>query len=48
MALLREGKSNKLIARELALSGNTVKVHIRNILLKMSVASRFEAVSKAP
>jgi DNA-binding NarL/FixJ family response regulator len=48
MALLREGKSNKLIARELALSGNTVKVHIRNILLKMSVASRFEAASKAP
>jgi DNA-binding NarL/FixJ family response regulator len=48
MALLREGKSNKLIARELALSGNTVKVHIRNILLKMSAASRLEAVSKAP
>jgi DNA-binding NarL/FixJ family response regulator len=48
MALLREGKSNKMIARALELSSNTVKVHIHNILRKMSVASRLEAVSKAP
>ncbi len=48
MALLREGKSNKTIARELALSCNTVKVHIRNILLKMSMASRLEAMGKPP
>jgi DNA-binding NarL/FixJ family response regulator len=48
MALLRQGKSNKIIARELALSGNTVKVHIRNILLKMSVTNRHDAISKAP
>jgi DNA-binding NarL/FixJ family response regulator len=48
MDLLREGKSNKTIARELALSCNTVKVHIRNILLKMSMASRLEAMEKPP
>jgi DNA-binding NarL/FixJ family response regulator len=48
MALLRQGKSNKMIARELALSSNTVKVHIHNILRKMSVANRLEAIAKAP
>lgn len=38
--LLRLGKSNKVIALELGLSESTVKVYVRNIMLKMGVAHR--------
>jgi DNA-binding NarL/FixJ family response regulator len=41
--LLREGKPNKLIARELDIEENTVKVHVRNILRKLSAANRTHA-----
>ena len=45
--LLRDGKTNKSIARELGLSDNTVKVHVHNILRKMNVGSRKEAAATA-
>jgi DNA-binding NarL/FixJ family response regulator len=45
LGLLKEGKTNKAIARELRLSDNTVKVHVHNILRKMHVSSRREAAS---
>jgi DNA-binding NarL/FixJ family response regulator len=48
MGLLKEGKTNKIIARELELSSNTVKVHVHNILRKMQVTNRAEAASKIP
>ena len=40
-----EGYSNKAIAQELFISENTVKYHIRNILQKLDVQNRTEAVS---
>jgi two-component system nitrate/nitrite response regulator NarL len=40
---LAEGKSNKLIARELDIMESTVKVHIRNLLKKLKFRSRLEA-----
>jgi DNA-binding NarL/FixJ family response regulator len=40
---LRDGKSNKLIARELALQEGTVKLHVRRIMKKMGVANRTQA-----
>jgi DNA-binding NarL/FixJ family response regulator len=41
--LLREGKPNKLIARQLDMQVNTVKVHVRNILRKLNAANRTHA-----
>jgi hypothetical protein len=40
---LQNGKSNKVIARELGLSEATVKVHIKNVMRKLGVANRTEA-----
>jgi DNA-binding NarL/FixJ family response regulator len=39
---LTQGKSNKVIAYELAMSESTVKVHIRNIMKKMNASNRTE------
>ena len=46
LGLLKEGKTNKVIARELQLSSNTVKVHVHNILHKMQAGNRTEAASR--
>jgi Bacterial regulatory proteins, luxR family len=40
---LREGKPNKLIARQLDMQESTVKVHVRNILRKLNAANRTHA-----
>jgi len=37
------GKSNKTIARALAISHDTVKLHVRHILSKLNMSSRVEA-----
>ncbi len=39
---LRQGKANKLIADELNISQSTVKVHVRNIMKKLSAKNRTE------
>ncbi len=44
LSLLCEGKPNKIIARELDLSENTVRVHVSAILSLLGVASRSEAM----
>lgn len=45
--LLNKGLSNKLIARQLSLSNNTVRRHVQDILQFYDVASRAEAVFAA-
>ena len=48
MNLLRKSLSVREIARELYLSGNTVKTHKRAIYRKLGVSSRQEAIERAP
>ena len=43
LACLAAGMSNKLIGRELNIAEGTVKVHVRNLLKKLSFRSRVEA-----
>ncbi len=40
-----KGLTNKNIADELAISANTVKVHVRNIMDKLHAHTRQQAVS---
>jgi DNA-binding NarL/FixJ family response regulator len=44
---LTQGKANKTIAYELAMSESTVKVHIRNIMKKMHASNRTEVACRA-
>lgn len=43
LAYLAKGESNKAIARDLGISHDTVKLHVRNILAKLKLTSRVEA-----
>jgi DNA-binding NarL/FixJ family response regulator len=43
LARLRQGKPNKIIAHELAISESTVKVFVRQILMKLHASNRTEA-----
>lgn len=44
LATLRRGASNKVIAHQLNMSQNTVKVHVSNIMRKLRATNRTEAV----
>jgi DNA-binding NarL/FixJ family response regulator len=47
LALVAEGRSNQEIARRLFVSVKTVRNHVSNILLKLQVADRTQAVIRA-
>lgn len=47
LTLMGKGSSNKVIAEALFISENTVKYHVRNILNKLGVKNRTEAVVQA-
>ena len=46
LALLGQGLSNKLIARQLRISTHTVKFHISSLFGKLGASSRTDAVSR--
>ena len=43
LACLARGESNKIIARTLNVAESTVKIHVQNILKKLSLSSRVQA-----
>lgn len=47
LTLIGEGKTSRDIADELYISENTVRNHVRNVLDKLGMRSRFEAVNWA-
>jgi DNA-binding NarL/FixJ family response regulator len=47
LSLVAQGKSNQQIARQLFVSLKTVRNHVSNILLKLQVADRAQAVIRA-
>jgi len=47
LALLASGASTAKISERLVISDKTVKTHVQNILRKLGVAPRLEAVSVA-
>jgi DNA-binding NarL/FixJ family response regulator len=47
LQLVANGLSNKIIAQKLMVSENTVKYHMKNILQKLGVQNRTEAVTQA-
>ncbi len=46
--LLRQGMSNKMIARELNMQESTVKIHVRHIMRKLRAANRTQAALMTP
>lgn len=47
LEMLAAGDANKVIARRLDISPNTVKTHVAKLFEKLEVASRTQAISKA-
>jgi DNA-binding NarL/FixJ family response regulator len=47
LSLMAAGKRNKEIAGDLSIAEDTVKMHVRNILSKLQVSDRTEAVTIA-
>jgi DNA-binding NarL/FixJ family response regulator len=47
LRLIAVGQSNKVIARTLSISPNTVKTHISRVFEKLEVTSRTQAVERA-
>ncbi len=47
LALIAAGHSNKVIARRLAISPNTVKTHASRLFEKLEVSSRTQAIERA-
>jgi ATP/maltotriose-dependent transcriptional regulator MalT len=47
LKLIAEDLTNQEIADKLFISLNTAKTHVRNILLKLDVEKRAQAISKA-
>jgi LuxR family maltose regulon positive regulatory protein len=47
LKLIAEGRSNKEIARNLAITPETVKSHVKHIFIKLNVEKRAQAVSRA-
>jgi DNA-binding NarL/FixJ family response regulator len=45
LRLVAEGKANKVIARQLSISEDTVKAHMKNIFAKLDVTDRTQAVT---
>ena len=45
---LQEGKSNKLIGRELDLAEATVKIHVRQIMRRLGATNRTQAALMRP
>lgn len=44
---LAQGHANKVIARELGISPNTVKTHVARLFEKLEASNRTEAIAKA-
>jgi DNA-binding NarL/FixJ family response regulator len=47
LKLIAHGRSNKEIARSVGITPETVKTHVKNIFIRLSVDSRAQAVSRA-
>ncbi|TCM02905.1 LuxR C-terminal-related transcriptional regulator [Sphingomonas sp. PP-CC-3G-468] len=47
VAHLADGASNKLIARRLGLTENTIKFHLKKVYMKLGVSTRRQAVAQA-
>jgi LuxR family maltose regulon positive regulatory protein len=47
LSLLAAGASNQMIADRLVISLNTAKRHVKNIIAKLNVSNRTQAVARA-